>query len=83
MWFVYVLLSNVDNRTYIGSTKNIQLRIGQHNQGMVVATRSRRPLKLIYNEEYATEGEARNREHFLKTTSGRRELKKILASLGL
>ena len=75
--FVYLLLSQKDNRTYLGSTDDLERRIKEHNSGKVTSTRYRRPLKLIYEEVYDTLDKARRQERYLKSRSGRRNLKEL------
>ena len=75
--FVYLLLSKKDHKTYVGSTNDVERRITEHNNGKTPSTRNRRPLKLIYTEEFDTLLEARNREKYLKSRKGRKELKMI------
>ena len=82
-FFVYLLLSLKDNKTYLGSTDNLSKRIKEHNEGKSRSTKYRRPLKLIYKEEFDTLEEARIREKYLKTRQGRNELKKILEKLNI
>ena len=74
--FVYVLIC-ADDRLYIGSTRDINKRIQTHNNGKVKTTKSRRPVELIYKEEMLTYTEARKRELYFKSGSGRDWLKKI------
>ncbi len=62
----------------MGSTDNLQRRLDEHFAGKVKATKNRRPLKLIYTEEYMLLGEARKREMYLKTHAGRKRLKELL-----
>ena len=66
MYYVYILKSEKDGNIYTGSSSNLRLRIQQHNNGKVVSTKSRRPLKLLYYEAYYSEIDARNREKYLK-----------------
>ena len=80
---VYLLLSEKDKRTYLGSTDNIERRITEHNQGKTPSTKNRRPLQLIYQEEFDTLIEARNREHYLKTREGRVDLKEIFKQINI
>ncbi len=82
-WWVYILLSEKDKKTYLGSTNNLNERIRAHNKGEVKATAYRTPLRLIYEESYDSESKARKRETFLKTTPGRRELKEIFKTLNI
>ena len=79
--FVYLLLSLKDQRSYVGSTPDIIRRLKEHEEGKCKSTKDRRPLKLIYQEEYETLAKARKRESYLKTRNGRRELKKIFDKL--
>lgn len=83
MYYLYVLKSRQDNKLYIGTTKNLGGRFRQHNVGLVKSTKWRRPLDLIYMEEYETLTEARKREWILKCTPwGGKELKKFLERPG-
>ncbi len=75
--FVYVLRCS-DSRLYIGSTRDINKRIIVHNNGKVKTTKSRRPVILIYTEELATYTDARKRESYLKSGTGREWLKNKL-----
>ena len=75
VWFAYALTSEKDGSLYIGMTSNVERRVTEHNRGYNVSTKSRRPFKLIYCEECGSRGEAREREKFLKTGTGRRLLK--------
>ena len=82
-FFVYLLLSEKDNRTYLGSTDNLDRRIFEHNNGQNKSTRHRRPLKLIYTEEKENILEARQREKFLKTKKGRNKLRDIFKKINI
>ncbi len=75
MFYVYILFSKKDNKLYIGYTPDLKARIKKHNSGYVLATKNRRPLKLVYYESYLTESDAKRREKFLKGGKGREELK--------
>ena len=78
MFFVYVILSSVDNKFYIGFSEDVQSRLEAHNSGKVDSTRHRRPFQLIYYEAYLNEDDAKGREQFLKSGSGHNFLKKQL-----
>ncbi|MDP2676173.1 MAG: GIY-YIG nuclease family protein [bacterium] len=75
MYYVYILLSEKDGQLYIGSTPDLKARIKKHNLGYVIATKYRRPLKLLYYETYISSIDAKRREKFLKGGKGREELK--------
>ena len=78
MFYVYVLQSKRDSFLYIGSTNNIKSRILRHSEGLVISTRHRRPLNLIFYEAYLMKSDAIRREHYFKTTKGKTTLKMML-----
>jgi len=69
------LLSEKDGKLYIGSTPDIKKRLEKHNRGFVLATKNRRPIKLIYYESYLHSRDAKRREIFLKGGKGHEQLK--------
>ena len=81
MYIMYVLKSLKDGKMYIGHTANIKKRFNEHQKGKVRSTKSRRPFKLIYTEEYSTKSEAFKREMFLKTGQGRKFLQTKLKDI--
>ena len=72
--FVYVLRC-IDNKLYTGSTRDLQNRLTAHNMGKVRTTKNRRPVQLIYTEEFDDYSSAYKRELYLKSGSGREWLK--------
>ncbi len=75
MFYTYVLKSEKDSKLYIGFSKDLRKRIKEHNNGLVEATKERRPFKLIYYEACLNKDDARSRELYLKTGKGKRYLK--------
>jgi len=73
-FYVYVLESLKDGNRYIGYTNNLKRRIKEHQAGYNFSTEFRRPFNLIYFEGGLDETDAKRREHYLKTTQGRRFL---------
>ena len=49
-YYVYILRSLKDGKNYTGYTKNLKLRLEQHNKEQVPSTKNRTPLVLIYFE---------------------------------
>ena len=80
MYYVYVLQSEKDQKFYVGFTKDLKLRVEQHNKGYVESTRNRRPLKLIYYEACLNQADANKREKYLKTYHGKHYLNNRLNS---
>ena len=77
-YFVYILYSKKDKKLYTGCTNNLEERLKRHNSGAVSATKFRRPLELIYEEEYKNKTEAFDRERFLKTKWGNTFKQRVL-----
>ena len=77
-WFVYLLESKKPGKWYIGSTKNLQKRILNHNAGKNLSTKHGVPWKLIYCEIILNQKDARAREKYLKSGMGRKYLKNRL-----
>ena len=80
MFYTYVLYSRKDGKFYTGFTKDLQLRIEQHDKGQVESTKDRRPLKLIYYEACLNRSDATHREKYLKTYHGKAYITKRLKS---
>ena len=72
------MLLCADGTLYVGATNNLEKRIHEHNHSKRGAhyTKIRRPVTLVYKEEYLTLKESRTREAALKRLS--REKKKEL-----
>jgi putative endonuclease len=66
MWWVYVLRSEKKKWYYVGSTNRLEIRVEEHNRGKVVSTKSYRPLRLVYSQQFDTEIDARQYERKLK-----------------
>lgn len=78
MYFVYILISELDGDKYVGYTKNLKNRMNDHNTGQIKSTKYRRPLKLIYYEGCLNQQDATHREKYLKISWGKRYIKNRL-----
>lgn len=76
-WFVYVVKC-VDGSLYTGITKDVARRCQQHNAGTASKyTRSRRPVKLVYQESHSSQSSALKREVAIKAMNRRGKLTMI------
>jgi len=76
-WFVY-LLRCADGSLYTGITKDLKRRCQQHNAGTASRyTRSRLPVKLIYEEIHPSQSSALKREAAIKAMNRRGKLTMI------
>ncbi|MFH1694758.1 MAG: GIY-YIG nuclease family protein [Patescibacteria group bacterium] len=81
MYFLYILVSQSINKTYVGITDNLERRLGEHNSDKHSYTKRYVPWKIIYKEQLSTREEARKREKYFKSTTGRRLMKKLLKDI--
>ena len=66
MNYTYILRCK-DETLYTGWTNDIKKRLEAHNSGKGAKyTRSRRPVKLVYLEQFETKEEAMRREYAIK-----------------
>ncbi len=73
--YVYVLRSLKDHQFYVGLTRDLPLRVQQHNNGLVTSTKKRVPFELVYWEGCLSESDAAQREKYLKSAWGKRYIK--------
>jgi len=69
-WYLYIVRCS-DGSLYTGVTTDIDRRILEHNYGMKAAkyTRSRRPVRLVYEESCKDHSTALKREYQIKRLS--------------
>jgi putative endonuclease len=80
MFYVYLLENANGKGWYIGYSANLKQRIERHQKGDGAQTTKRKQnWSIIYYEAYKDEQDAKGRERFLKSGSGRKYLKKQLA----
>ncbi len=67
MSFWAYLLRCADGSYYVGHTDNLEQRIGQHQTGFFTGyTYKRRPVTLIWSQEFPTRAEAKDAEKQVK-----------------
>lgn len=72
------LLRCADGTFYCGWTNHLEERIRRHNEGGGAKyTRARRPVELVYYEEFATRQEAMKREYAVKRLSRQKKLQLV------
>lgn len=80
MFTVYVLKDST-GRYYKGLTDNLKRRLREHGSGHTITTSRMMDLKIVYTENYVNFDEARKRELYLKSATGRRFLSGKLGPL--
>ena len=81
MYFVYIVKC-ADNTLYTGIATELERRIEEHNGSDKGAkyTRVRRPVRLVYSEEYPDRSSASKREYEIKKKMNRAEKLKLIES---
>ena len=74
MYYVYIIQSEKDGRYYTGMSKDINVRLREHNSGKSKYTKSYLPWKLVYSEGPFDTTHARKREKQLKRTEVKRKV---------
>lgn len=76
-YFLYILKSVNNSKSYVGITNDLNRRLLEHNSGKNFYTKRHSPWVMIYNEKYDNLENARKREKYLKSAVGRKFLKKL------
>ncbi len=78
LWYVY-MLECADGTLYTGVATDVERRVVEHNTSVKGAkyTRAKRPVRLVYSEEWKSRSEATLREYELKQLS-REEKQKLI-----
>ena len=79
-YWVYVIISRVKKYRYIGISDMPERRIFHHNSGYNKTTKPYIPFEQILLEKYKSRKDARDRERYLKSGSGREYLNQLHAT---
>ena len=80
-YHLYILKCS-DNTLYTGITTDLSRRVEEHNTSAKGAkyTRVRRPVVLVYSEEFVDRSSASKREYYIKKKMSRVEKLELIAS---
>ena len=81
MYYTYIIQSEKNGRFYIGSCRDIDIRIGRHNAGATPSTKPSRPWKLVYSESYPTNSDALKREREIKAKKSRKYIQQLIDNI--
>jgi putative endonuclease len=71
-YYVYILVSEISDEAHYSSvTRDLNVRLVEHNRGKCPHTAKHRPWKIETAVAFRSEAKARRFERFLKTGSGR------------
>ena len=72
MYTVYAIARIHRKYVYVGLTTNLEARLIRHNKGLEVTTKPYAPFILVFTEAAIDRAEARAKEKFFKSRSGKR-----------
>ena len=78
MGYIYILKSERNGKYYVGSTINLEKRLGKHLSGQVYSTKRMLPVQIVFSQKYPNIKTARNIENKLKKLKRRDYLNKII-----
>jgi putative endonuclease len=81
--YTYILYSKHLDSYYIGSTKDIDRRLQEHNRGKSPYTKRGLPWELVYQEEFETKSGAYQRELQIKSWKSRIKIEELLKTNGV
>ncbi len=71
MYYVYIIVSRINNQTYVGYTTNLKKRMITHNSGGSLHTAKYKPWELVMYLAFSSKSQALAFEKYLKTGSGK------------
>ncbi len=76
------ILECADGTLYTGITTDVERRLAEHNSSQKGAkyTRSRRPVRVVYVEQYQTRSQASKREYQIKRRMTKEQKSQLIAS---
>ena len=78
LFYVYIILSSGNNKTYVGHTDNLVRRLKEHNSGKSIYTKKYNDWSFLHTESFKTEQETIVKEKYFKSRAGRMLIKKNL-----
>jgi putative endonuclease len=78
MFYTYILRSKLNSSFYVGSCENIEVRLDQHNNGLVKSTKRYIPWELECFEKFNSLRESRKRELQIKKWKKRSAIEKLI-----
>ena len=79
VFYTYVMRNTQKGKRYVGHTKNLLMRMEQHNAGKCKSTKAYRPWNLVYQEKFRSRSRAVMRERYFKNGGGRKFLQTLIS----
>ena len=79
-YYIYILFSASKDKFYVGASEDINKRLVRHNAGATPSTKSGRPWKIVYSEEYDNKSDAICRELKIKKMKSRKYIEQLIVN---
>ena len=79
-YYCYILYSAKLDRYYVGHSENVDKRIIQHNSGDSAFTSKTEDWVIVYQQQFQTRKEARDRETEIKKKKSRKYIEWLISS---
>jgi putative endonuclease len=80
MFYCYILQSQKDFSFYVGQCEDLDCRMSKHFDGLSKYTASKRPLRLVCFESFATRQEALAREKQIKAKKNKKYIEYLISN---
>jgi len=76
--YLYILRSEKNGHFYTGIAADVGDRLRRHNGGRSISTKSGRPWRVVYTEEFADRSSAMCRERQIKSWKSREMIEQLI-----
>jgi len=76
--YIYILYSQCLDSFYVGSTKDLDRRLQEHNRGKSTYTKRGIPWILVYKEEFENKSQAYQRELQIKAWKSKTKIEELI-----
>ena len=80
-FFVYILYSEILDKYYVGSTKNIEERLRRHLSNHKGYTSKSKDWKVVYDESFDSREEAVKKENEIKKWKSRKKIEILIGKI--
>lgn len=81
-YFTYIIYSTMLDRYYIGSSKYLETRVCEHNEGKTRWTAKAKDWRLVYTKQFSDKNLALAREKQLKRWKNRLRIEQLIYAAG-
>ena len=77
-YFTYIHYSESNDQYYIGSCKDVLIRLKRHNDGATPSTKPYRPWKIVWTELHESKSDVLKKELYIKRMKSRKFIEALI-----